>query len=266
MVKGIHFINGRFAAGLEPVDLSVVIACYNESEGLETLIREWNQTLRKEVDSFELITVNDGSTDGTGKLLDRLRKEIPALRVIHQLNFGPSIAFRRGIEVARGTYVLQLEASGRYEPGDFSALWAKRRHFDLVLAQRTHRLDSLPRLFMSRLLRFAIQLLFGMSFQDPNVPFRLFRRDAAAPCYPLLDGHWECSSLALGILIYRSEKTSVTEVQVPFRRRQGGQVRTSFLSTFFCGIQILGELIQLRFRLLRPEIAGIRRPSVARTP
>lgn len=266
MVKGIHFINGRFAAGLEPVDLSVVVACYNESDGLEALLRDWNRVLEDEVGSFELIAVNDGSTDGTGKLLDRLRKEIPHIKVIHQLNSGPSEAFRRGIESARGTYILQLEASGRYEPSDFMSLWSKRRHFDLVLAQRTHRLDSVPRLFMSGLLKLMVRILFGMPFQDPNVPFRLFRREAAAACYGGLKGHWECGSLALGILMYRADRSGVTEVQVPSRRRQGGLFRTSAWSTFFCGIQVASELIQLKLRLLRPsEMSGVRRPHAART-
>jgi len=248
-VKGFHFINGRYIAGVEPVDVSVVIPCYNEADGIEPLLREWNETLTAEISSFEIVVINDGSTDGTGRILDRLRKEMPHLRVTHQLNAGTSAAVRRGYEMAKGHYLLQVDATGRFEPSDFLRMW-EVRHYSLVLANRTHRLDSLTQRLTSLAFRKWTQILFGTPFHDPNVSFRLFRRDVASRYYSLLPVATESLNLGLGVLIYYHFPEATTEINVPFRRRTHGHSHTGFLDRLTRGITLAVELLRLRLAVL----------------
>src|SRR5262249_8248265 len=99
-------------------ELSVVMPCFNESPTIETTLREWESYFSELTPSFEIIVVNDGSKDGTGRILDRLRKEMKNLRVIHQLNLGHGRAARRGYEAARGKYVLELDCDGSAGPDE----------------------------------------------------------------------------------------------------------------------------------------------------
>src|SRR3989338_8550426 len=96
-------------------ELSIVMPCYNESAGIEPVLMEWLLFLRGlKLSSFEIVVINDGSTDGTGRILDKLRRESRELRVFHQLNVGHGRAVRRGYETARGRYVAQVDSNGCY--------------------------------------------------------------------------------------------------------------------------------------------------------
>src|SRR5581483_9301809 len=108
----------------------------NEAAHLEETLRAWETELNEQIKDFELLVINDGSKDGSGRLLDRLRKEMKNLRVIHQLNLGYERAIRRGYEASRGQYIAQVDLNGLYEPSDFLKLWENRRDQKLVLGKR----------------------------------------------------------------------------------------------------------------------------------
>src|SRR5262249_49409827 len=114
-------------------ELSIVIPCYNEADAIENVVRDWCTFLGELVGevNYEILIVNDGSTDGTGRILDRIRKEQRCLRVIHQLNLGHDVAVRRGYDLARGRYVAQIDGNGRHEPTEFTAMWEKRGDYRL---------------------------------------------------------------------------------------------------------------------------------------
>jgi polyisoprenyl-phosphate glycosyltransferase len=233
-------------AGLE---LSIVVPCYNESEHLETFLKEWAEALTTEIPSFELIVINDGSTDGSGRILDRLRKEMKFLRVIHQLNAGHDRAVRRGYELARGRYVLQVDANGCFEPSDFLRMWSMRASHPLVIAQRTHRIEKFPWPFFALMLRKFIHWFFGVQLHDPNVPFRLFLKQAALPHLEHLPKHLTSVNLWLGVLMTRENPALVVQVPVPFRRRPGTSSRFRPGTLLGTSLHLFFELVSLRLTL-----------------
>jgi glycosyltransferase involved in cell wall biosynthesis len=256
-----HYVANQIASptysafGREDVELSVVIPCFNEAERLENLLREWAQALETETPSFEIIVINDGSTDGSGRILDRLRKEMKFLRVIHQLNAGHDRAVRRGYELARGRYVLQVDANGCYEPTDFARMWPLRLSHPLVIAHRTHRLERFPWPLFALILRKLIQWFFGVTLQDPNVPFRLFLKEAALPHLARLPGHLDSVNLWLAVLMMRENPTTVTEVAVPYRRRPGAPSHLRLGSLAGTSMHLFSELVSLRLALMtRPSL------------
>lgn len=209
-------IASNFSSELE---LSVVIPCFNENPHIEAILQGWLQELREQGIDFEIIAINDGSLDGTGRVLDKLRKENPEIRVVHQLNTGSARAYRRGYELARGQYVLSISANGRCEPSDFQLLWTKRLASPLVIANRTHRLDGFFARKLSSFLSTLARRLFSLDVQEPGIGFRLFLR---APLIPLLKQvplewhsfHWTCS-----VLMALQSTNGVSEVKVPYRHR-----------------------------------------------
>ncbi len=232
------------------VDLSVVMPVFNESSIVESVLHEWNQTLIENKLTYEIIVTNDGSLDGTGRVLDKLRREIPQLRVIHQLNTGHSQAIRRGYSMARGEYILQCDLNGRYEPEDFVRLWDCKANHRLVIAHRTHRLDSFPRRVFSSSLKKLTRWIFGVQLQDPNVPFRLFKREPLVEFLRILPPEWKSTNLALSIYVSKETPQRIIEVKIPFRKRALGKSSTTLYDLINLGFEFLGELLTLR-RILK---------------
>ena len=97
---------------------SVIIPCWNVEKWVEDAV---NSVLRSTFSDFEVIAVDDGSTDGTGAILERLAATNPRVRVVHQANRGPSSARNGGLDVARGEYVFFLDGDDTFAP-DFLSL------------------------------------------------------------------------------------------------------------------------------------------------
>lgn len=259
-----HSVRQHYAAK-PTVELSVIMPCYNESDGIEMVLREWSNALEKSVDSFEILVINDGSTDGTGRILDRLRKELKGVRVVHQLNVGHASSIRRGYELARGHHVLQVDSNGRYEVSDFGRMWEQRDRHAMVLAYRTHCLDSLFRRSLNGLIGFGSRVLFNVKLRDPNVPFRIIRREITQLYLRKIPSSSEAINLSLALLISRDFPDSICQIAVPFRARPKGTRHCSTLAFLTLWLQIAGDLFRLRITTLTFQLPKTAPISLART-
>lgn len=241
-------------------ELSVVIPCYNESERLEPMFQQWISTLEGTVPSFEIIAINDGSIDGTGRALDRLRKDYKSLRVIHQLNMGPTGAIRRGCEVARGHFVLFVTSDERYEPADFVRMWELRKDSIQVMAHRTHRIDSLFSRGWNELTKKLAAWIFGVGLEDPSSWFRLLRRDVLQVYLNIVPKSVQSLPLALSYLIKKDHPTLVAECPIHFGVAKRIQRRKSISRQLSNAAQELFEIVALR------RISKGTAPSVAPSP
>lgn len=241
---------------LAPPELSLVMPCYNEALGIETLLMEWLDVLRIEVESFELIVINDGSTDGTGRILDKIRRESGELRVFHQLNVGHGRAIRRGYEVARGRFVAQVDSNGCVDTSDFFRLWALRNQYSLVLGRRTHRIDSFLRRGSAYLSRRTIRLLFDVQLSDPDTPLRIMHADLLKQLLPIIPKTQHGLNLALSVLFKRMGANNVVEIPVPFRLRSLGKYHSSVVSTLSATGNVMGELINLKWTAIRHPLSN----------
>ncbi|MFM8270246.1 MAG: glycosyltransferase family 2 protein [Pseudomonadota bacterium] len=201
------------------LQLSVVVPCFNENPHIESVLQGWLQELREHDLSFEIIAVNDGSLDGTGRVLDKLRKENPEIRLVHQLNTGSIRAYRRGYEMARGEYVLSISANGRCEPSDFLLVWNKRLESPLVLAQRTHRLDGFLSRALSSFLSYLAYRFFDLKVEEPGIGFRLFRRENIVPLLKEIPIDWHSFHWATAVLVAQNSQVGISQVKVPYRHR-----------------------------------------------
>ena len=237
-------------------ELSLVMPCYNEAVGLEATLNAWMLSIRDRIGSFEILVINDGSSDGSGRILDRIRRDNRELRVFHQLNVGHGRAVRRGYELSRGRFVAQVDLNGRYEISDFFRLWDLRDSFSLVLGHRTHRIDSWARRGASRINRRAIQWLFNVQMTDPEVPFRIMRNDVLKDLLLRVPPSQEITNLALSVLFKQLGEGAVAEVPIPFRFRPFGRDRQGLLSTVSSTTQVVTSLINLRLKSKPPVIAS----------
>ena len=133
-------------------EISIVIPAYNEEENLPILAAEIHGALRPLGRPYEVIYVDDGSTDGTPGVLLELARQDPATRVIRQRrNAGQTAALDAGFRFARGAVVVTLDADLQNDPADIPRLLAAMDGYDVVSGVRTHRRDTWVRKASSRI-------------------------------------------------------------------------------------------------------------------
>lgn len=159
--------------------ISFVFPMFNEIGNIERMIRSTHDVARRTVDEFEIIVVNDASTDGCGELADSMRAEIPELRVLHhQRNRTLGGALKTGFAAARMDYVLYMDSD---LPVGFDeverVLVDERNGAEMVIGYRVGRAENIYRQIQSRIYNALLRLVFGLRVRDANFAFKLFRRE-----------------------------------------------------------------------------------------
>ncbi len=165
------------------VALSVVVPVFNEAENVEKLAREI-QTALKSYD-FEMIFVNDASTDSTQAALIALKQDLPRLRVLsHRQNSGQSRSIRTGILAAKGALIATLDGDGQNDPADIPALYTAFTREDapetlgMIGGHRALRKDSLAKKYASRFGNGIRKRLLKDNARDTGCGLKVFKRDA----------------------------------------------------------------------------------------
>lgn len=164
----------------DPLQLSVVLPVFNEADNLGPLLAELADTLRPLNLRFEILAVDDASTDASLSVLEGLRAQYPELRVLrHRTNYGQSAAYASGFARARGEVVVTLDADGQNDPHDIPALLAALRPgVDGVTGVRTRRQDPWVKRLSSRVANAYRNWITGDRVTDAGCTFRAVRRGA----------------------------------------------------------------------------------------
>src|SRR5436309_3311232 len=166
------------------MDLSITIPAYNEESTLEQIVDEALRAGASTDDNFEVLIVDDGSTDSTGSVADRLAQTRPNVRVLHhERNRGFSGAMRSCVEAAAGDFVFLGPADGQAAFDEIKRFWAMRDSYDLIFSCRAARIDSAGRKLSSAVWYAFLRVLFGQRIPEFSSTF-LFRR-AAIPKFPV---------------------------------------------------------------------------------
>jgi len=164
------------------LDLSVVLPVYNEEGPLPSVIPELAKVLSDLGRSYEIIAVDDGSTDDTVAVLHELQKEEPNLRIIQfRRNFGQTPAFQAGFDYARGQIIITMDADGQQDPADIPTLVKKLEegNYDLVNGWRQNRKEPLTRKILSFFGNLAIANASAIRIHDRGCSLKALRRDLA---------------------------------------------------------------------------------------
>ena len=162
------------------VELSVVIPLFNERDNIEPLLKELEGTLRKVGRSFEVVCVDDKSTDDSLQVLRKLKSELPWLRIVcHNLNSGESAGEATGFEHARGELIITMDGDQQNDPADIPLmLEALRDNVAAVCGVRRIREDDWVRRTSSRIANRFRNAVTGDKILDAGCTFRILRRSA----------------------------------------------------------------------------------------
>ena len=230
--------------------LSVVVPVYNERDNLSPLTAQILKALTGQVSSFEIIYVDDGSTDGSGPLLDELAGYYLEVRVFHfDRNYGQTSAFDAGFHQAGGDLIATLDSDLQYDPADILTLLPLAEHYDLVCGWRKDRHDTLVKRLSSRIANAIRDAVIHDGVHDTGCSLKVFRRRVVERI-PLFEGmHRFFPALA------RMHGFTVTEVPVRHFPRIHGQSKYGIGNRIFKALRDLlavrwmqGRYIQYRFR------------------
>jgi glycosyltransferase involved in cell wall biosynthesis len=158
--------------------LSVFFPCYNEVDSIRPLTEKSIAVLSGICEEYEVILVNDGSTDGTGPLADMLAGEHPQVRVIHHpQNQGYGAALQSGFRAATKDFVFYTDGDGQFDIQELTNLLPLISDCDIVSGYRLNRQEGIVRKFNAFCWTKLVCLLFGLKIKDIDCAFKLYKRE-----------------------------------------------------------------------------------------
>ena len=220
-------------------DISLVIPVYNEEENLPILAAEVQGALQAIGRPYEVIYVDDGSTDGSPEILSEMAREDPAVRVIRQRrNAGQSAALAAGFRAVRGGIVVTLDADLQNDPADIPRLLERLNAFDVVCGVRANRQDTWLRKLSSRIANGVRNRVTHDSVTDVGCTLRACRTEYLRRI-PMFTGMHRFLPTLL-----KMEGARVTEVPVHHRPRLHGQPKYNIRNRIW---RALADLFAVRW-------------------
>jgi glycosyltransferase involved in cell wall biosynthesis len=160
------------------VSVSVFFPCYNEQENVGRTVEKALTVLDKLDADFEVIIVNDGSSDGTGRIADEIAGRDSRVRVVHhERNLGYGAALQSGFKAATKDLVFYTDGDGQFDMSEMPPLLGLMEHYDIVSGYRLNRRDSFIRKFNGWAWTKLVCLLFGLNVRDIDCAFKLYKRE-----------------------------------------------------------------------------------------
>lgn len=221
--------------------LTIAIPAYNEEASLEWVLKNTIINAPKYLSDFEIVVIDDGSTDKTGEIADKFAKKCKEVLVIHQTNKGYGEAMLRGIKEAKKEFVCYMPADGQFLVEDMKYCLPLMKKADLILGVRGSRADyTAYRLILSYTYLILLRLLFGINFQDVNW-LNIWRTREVRNLKINSRGIFLLAEI---VIQFQKKGLKVVEGHSFYRPRIGGKAKNAKLSIAF---QTLVDAIKLWF-------------------
>jgi glycosyltransferase involved in cell wall biosynthesis len=222
------------------IKISVVVPVYNEEENVPKLLSWIYEALQNEDYKYEIVLVNDGSSDGTWKAIQDYASANKHVKGVNFYgNFGQSTAMMAGIDYANGEYIVTMDGDLQNDPNDIPALLKKLEEgYDVVAGERLNRKDkALIRKFPSRIANMLIRRLTDVRLRDYGCTLKIFKSDIAKGLGLYGELHRFIPVLA------KLQGARLTQMGVKHHARQFGESKYGLNRTF----KVMADLILMVF-------------------
>lgn len=164
------------------MNISAILPAYNEELNIETTIYRLHKALLSIADNFEIIVIDDGSTDATEVIIRNLLSKYDSLKIVHHNdNKGYGCALRSGIDTALHDWLFIMDSDNQFDPEELKKITKGIDvESDALIGYRQNRQDSLTRIISSRIYNMLAQCLFGLEVKDINCAFKLLKRSSVS--------------------------------------------------------------------------------------
>src|SRR5258708_7938809 len=229
-------------SGNEPIAYSVVVPFLNEQENIPHLYLKLNEVMDTIGEPYELIFVDDGSRDGTFRVLDEIFDHDRRVHVVRlRRNFGQTAALKAGLDFAKGQVIVTMDGDLQHDPAEIPQFLAKiEEGFDIASGWRVARSDNwLTRKLPSRVANWMMAKLSGVALHDFGTTFKAYRREIASEIHLYGELHRFIPALA------SSFGAKIGEVPISNPGRQTGKSNYGIGRT----VRVLLDLISVKFLL-----------------
>lgn len=233
--------------------LYIVIPAYNESENIKNVVSEWIEVVNEIKNNSRLVIINDGSRDNTLDILKKLEKKHENLVVIDKPNSGHGATVLYGYKYALENgvdYVFQTDSDGQTLASEFKEFWLKRNDYDAIIGHRNKRQDGISRIFVTKVLKLVLLMIFKVNVKDANCPYRLIKRDTLEKYIKRIPNDYNLTNVLLTVLLLKN-KEKVLFIPITFRPRQGGKNSINMKRIIKIGKKAVKDFIQLKKEINR---------------
>lgn len=227
-------------------NLAIIIPVFNEEKTIEKVVIEWSEVLDQS--EFDIILINDGSTDNTHKIIFDLGKKIKNLIIINKKNEGHGSSVIKGYKYAvdnNYSYIFQTDSDYQFSPLDFEKFWSRRNklnEFNIILGSRKIRNDPIIRIFLSKIvLRKLLKIFFEKNLVDPNIPYRLMSRNFTLKFLKTDPEKYIAPNIIMSLFAY-----DVLSIDVSHYKRSYGELSWSISKLYNFGRRLLNDLNNFR--------------------
>ena len=231
--------------------LYIIIPAYNEEANIELVAREWHEVVAGIGQDSRLVIINDGSKDQTYEKLCALQAELPQLLPVTKENGGHGATVLYGYFYALehgADYIFQTDSDGQTLASEFQGFWEQRNEKKVLIGYRNHREDGISRIFVTKVLKMVLFLIFGFRVTDANSPYRLMPKKLLQKYIVKVPENFNLSNVMLTVLFLRG-KENVQFIPITFRPRQGGVNSINLKKITKIGIQAVKDFRTIKKNL-----------------
>ena len=223
--------------------ISVFFPAYNEEKNIEKTVRRAVEILEKIAKKYEIIVIDDGSTDQTSVIVKKIVKKNPKIRLItHTPNRGYGAALKSGFYHARYDWIAYTDSDNQFDFTEINNFLKNKNKADLIIGYRAPRRDSWQRILIARLLRVWNFFLFGLWVKDVDCGFKLVKKEVIDKINRL---QTEGGMIETELLIKAKRGGfKIIEIPVSHYQRQKGRQTGADLKVIFKAIKESFELWQ----------------------
>ena len=204
-------------------NLAIIIPVFNEQDIIEKVINDW-LFVAKKFDGF-IIVINDGSSDNSLKILNKISKKNNRLMVTNKKNSGHGPSVYTGYKIAlkkKFNFIFQVDSDDQFFSKDFNKLWLLRDENSLILGFRKKRYDSFHRLIITRILKILNLIIFRKLVPDVNIPYRLIGGEFLKKNLKFISSKSLAPNILISIKAAKDKK--IKSIVVSHKERLTGQV------------------------------------------